>query len=197
MTHILIINGSNKCLKSVRRQALPWDHAYLLLIEPSASNFNDTRIKIFFIQENEFESIVYKMASILFRHACRGVRYRQSSALIKTDGSPTSAGQVGHWNLKNITLRTSDGHQSGIDPAASSGGHGPQNTNKLPTTSSHWNRLRIWYRSTYHSSKSPDHINISFLVFLYISGRSGPNLYGVNFFVCLFSALLKYFPVDN
>ena len=66
MTHICVSNltiiGSDNGLSPGRRQAIIWTNAGILLIEPLGANFSEILIKMlfFFIQENAFESVVWK-----------------------------------------------------------------------------------------------------------------------------------------
>ena len=73
MTHICVGNltiiGSDNGLSPGRRQAIIWTNAGILLIGPLGTNFSENRNRnlYIFIQENAFENVVWKMASILFR----------------------------------------------------------------------------------------------------------------------------------
>ena len=67
----LTIIGSNNGLSPGRRQAIIWTNAVILSIGPLGTNFNEILIEIYiFIQENVFENVVRKMASILSRPQC-------------------------------------------------------------------------------------------------------------------------------
>ena len=76
VTHIcvskLTIIGSDNGLSPDRRQAVILTNAEILLIGPLWTNFNETSIEIhtFFIKENPFETVVWKMAAILSRLQC-------------------------------------------------------------------------------------------------------------------------------
>ena len=54
------------------RQAIIWNNAGILLIEPLGTNFSEILIEIytFSIQENAFENVVWKLAAILSRLQC-------------------------------------------------------------------------------------------------------------------------------
>ena len=61
--------SSGNSLAPVRRQAIIWTDAGLLLLGPLGTNFSEIRIKIQFeiyIQENDYENVC-KMAAILSR----------------------------------------------------------------------------------------------------------------------------------
>ena len=66
VTHMCVSNltiiGSGNGLSPGRRQAIIWTNAGILLIGPLGTNF--------FIQENAFENVVWKMAAILYRPQC-------------------------------------------------------------------------------------------------------------------------------
>ena len=76
VTHIcvseLTIIGSDNGLSPGRRQAIIWNNAGLLLIEPFRNKlqWNFTRNSNTFIQENALEHVVCEMASILSRPQC-------------------------------------------------------------------------------------------------------------------------------
>ena len=77
MTHIcvikLIIIDSDNGLAPVRRQAIIWTNAGILSIGPFNWNklqWKFNRNSYIFIQENAFENVVWKMASILSRPQC-------------------------------------------------------------------------------------------------------------------------------
>ena len=59
--------GSDNGLSPVRRQAIIWTNRGILGICPLGTNFSATLIKIqnIFIQENAFETAVWKMAALL------------------------------------------------------------------------------------------------------------------------------------
>ena len=71
VTHIcvskLTIIDLDNGLSLDRRQAIIWTNAGILLIGPLGTKFNETSI---FIQENPFETVVWKMAAILPRPQC-------------------------------------------------------------------------------------------------------------------------------
>ena len=70
MTHIcvseLTIIGSDNGLSPGRRQAIIWNNAGLLLIEPLGTNLSEISIGIqtFSLKKNAFENVVCEMASI-------------------------------------------------------------------------------------------------------------------------------------
>ena len=68
----LTVIGSDNCLSPGRRQAIIWTNAGILLIGSLGTNFNDffNRNSYIFTQENQFENVVWKMASILSRPQC-------------------------------------------------------------------------------------------------------------------------------
>ena len=72
MTHIcvneLTIIGLDNGLSPGRRQAIIWNNAGLLLIEPLGTNLN--RHSNIFIHENALEHVVCEMASTLSRSQC-------------------------------------------------------------------------------------------------------------------------------
>ena len=76
MTHIcvgkLTIIDSDNGFSPGRHQAIMWNNAGLLLIEPLGTNFSEISIGIqtFFIQENALEHVVCEMASISSRPQC-------------------------------------------------------------------------------------------------------------------------------
>ena len=84
MTHICIskltIIDSDNGLSPGRRQAIIWTNAGMWLIEPIETNFSEILIKksYIFIHENPFETVVWKMASILSRP--QWVKYVQVEA---------------------------------------------------------------------------------------------------------------------
>ena len=71
MTHVCVGNltiiVSDHGLSPGRRQAIIWIDAGILLIGPLWTNWNINRNSYIFIQENPFENVVCKMASILSR----------------------------------------------------------------------------------------------------------------------------------
>ena len=70
VTHICIgeltIIGSDNGLSPGWRQSIIWTNAGIFLIWPMGTNFSEILIEIntFFIQENAFENVVWKMAAI-------------------------------------------------------------------------------------------------------------------------------------
>ena len=70
MTHIctskVTIIGSDNGLSPVRRQAIIWTNAEILLIEPLGTTLSDIFIEVdtFSILENIFENVAWKMAAI-------------------------------------------------------------------------------------------------------------------------------------
>ena len=68
----LTIIGSDNGLSPGRRQAIIWNNAGLLLIEPLGTNFSEISIWIqnIFIQENALEHVICKMVSILSQPQC-------------------------------------------------------------------------------------------------------------------------------
>ena len=64
--------GSDNGLSPGRRQAIIWTSAWILLIGPLGTIFNEifTRNPYIFIQENAFENVVWKMAANLSRPQC-------------------------------------------------------------------------------------------------------------------------------
>ena len=76
MMHICVIKltiiGSDYGLSPGWCQAIIWTNAEILLIGPLGTNFSENEIEIytFFIQENTFENVVWKMAAILSRPQC-------------------------------------------------------------------------------------------------------------------------------
>ena len=76
VTHIwvgdLTVIDSDNGLSPGRRQAITWSNAGILLIRPLATHFSEMLIEIhtFFVQENPFEDVVWKMAAILSRPQC-------------------------------------------------------------------------------------------------------------------------------
>ena len=73
VTHIcvskLTIIGSDNGLSPVRRQAIIWTYAGILLIRPKLQ-WNVNRTSNIFIHENAFDGVVCEMASILSRPQC-------------------------------------------------------------------------------------------------------------------------------
>ena len=100
VTHIcvskLTVIGPDNGLSPGRHQAIIWTSAGILLIGPLGTNFNEFfyRNSYIFIQENPFENVVWKMASILCRPQCvKSVssKYDRSSyAYIMID-------HISHW----------------------------------------------------------------------------------------------------
>ena len=76
VTHICVSKltsiGSDNGLSPGRRQAIIWTNARIFSIGPLGTNFSENLIEIhiFFIQENAFENVVWKMASILSLPQC-------------------------------------------------------------------------------------------------------------------------------
>ena len=68
----LTIIGSDNGLSPDRHQAMIWTDDGILLIGPLGTSFSEILIEIhaFFIQENAFENVVWKMAAILFQPQC-------------------------------------------------------------------------------------------------------------------------------
>ena len=83
-THICVVEltiiGSDNGLSPGRRQAIIWTNVGILLIGTLGTNFSEIliEIRINFIQENVFESVVCEMAAILSRPQCvNAVIYKQ------------------------------------------------------------------------------------------------------------------------
>ena len=78
MTYIcvskLAIIGSDNGLLPGRRQVINWISVGILFIGPSGINCNFNRNVHIFIQENAFENVVCKMASILSRPQCADLK---------------------------------------------------------------------------------------------------------------------------
>ena len=76
VTHIrvseLIIIGSDNGLSPGRRQAIIWNNAGLLLIEPLGANVSEISvgIQIFSFKKNALEHVVCETAAILSRPQC-------------------------------------------------------------------------------------------------------------------------------
>ena len=76
MTHLCICDlttiGSDNELLPGRGQAIIWPNAGILLIRPLGTNCDEILIEIntFFIQEDPFENVVWKMASFLSQPQC-------------------------------------------------------------------------------------------------------------------------------
>ena len=83
VTHIcaseLTIIGSDNGLSPGRRQAIIWNNAWLLLIEPSGTNFSEISIGI---QTFSFKKMHLNMSSAKWRPFCLGL-----SVLIEVSGS--------------------------------------------------------------------------------------------------------------
>ena len=64
--------GSDKGLVPVRRQAIIWNNAEILIIGPPRNNlqWNYNRNPYILIQENPFQNAVWKMAAILSQPQC-------------------------------------------------------------------------------------------------------------------------------
>ena len=91
VTHIcvskLTIIGSDNGLSPGRHQAIIWTNAGILLIGPLGTNFN--RNSYIFIQENPFETVVWKMAAILSRPQCVNMATDWLTALLNTRKNST------------------------------------------------------------------------------------------------------------
>ena len=61
--------GSDNGLSPGRRQAIIWTNAGILLVVSPGTNFNEILLEIS-IQENPFQTVVWKMAAILSRSQC-------------------------------------------------------------------------------------------------------------------------------
>ena len=70
-SEVTIIGLDNGLLPG-QRQTIIWTDAWILLIGPLGTNFNEilTEIHSFFVQENAFENIVWKMTDILSPLQC-------------------------------------------------------------------------------------------------------------------------------
>ena len=65
--------GSDNGLSPGRRQAIIWTNAGILLVVSPGTNFNEILLEIS-IQENPFQTVVWKMAAILSRSQCVKVK---------------------------------------------------------------------------------------------------------------------------
>ena len=72
----LTIIGSDNGLSPDRRQAITWNSAGILFVGHLWTNFD--RNLYIFVQENAFESVVWKMAAILCRPQCVKWQYALS-----------------------------------------------------------------------------------------------------------------------
>ena len=96
VTHIcvgkLTIIGSDNGLSPVRRQAIIWTNAGILLIRPLGTNFSEILIGIqpFYIQENVLENVVCEMASI-----CLGINVLKC-CIAHSSSSPARARHIKH-----------------------------------------------------------------------------------------------------
>ena len=118
-THIcvskLTIIASDNGLSPGRRQAIIWNNAGILSIGPLGTNFSEILVEIntFFIQENAFENVVWKMAAILSRPQC--VKLSRNGRLFAKKYHPwDDQGMLGYsiciftdWACHNITDKTS------------------------------------------------------------------------------------------
>ena len=85
----LTIIGSDNGLSPGRRRAIIRTNAGILLIGTLGTNFSEILIEIhtFFIQENAFEKVVWKMASILSRpqyvksKVCKKIAHSKTAVL--------------------------------------------------------------------------------------------------------------------
>ena len=67
----LITIVSDNGLSPDRRQAIIWNNDGILLFRPVGRNFSEIYRNLYiFIQENAFENVVWKMATILSRPQC-------------------------------------------------------------------------------------------------------------------------------
>ena len=98
MMHICVskqtIIGSDNGLSPGRRQAIIWINSGMLFIGSLGINFNEILIKNLYIlfQENPFENIVWKMASILSRSQCVNM-YRRYGSNLQIFCFPTAPGR--------------------------------------------------------------------------------------------------------
>ena len=104
VTHIYVSKlttiGSDNDLSLGRRQAIISTSAGILLTGPWGTNFSEISIGIqtFFIQENAFEDVAWKMAAILSRSQC--VKSACSRSLTYSSLSVPTSNQsinVGQW----------------------------------------------------------------------------------------------------